>query len=190
MHGLEDVRLEYAGSGLAVYCNECDFTYLVPGVTSANWDGATGQGDGAGWVKEDVDGDGQTEVLVYTTDHRVVSLKIVGGTPVTSSFDLKTLVDDFNQNSDYRMDIDNKIMEVSYQGQTKQAAMDDGFWSFALNRGGGYAPEVWLTEYWANRLTFGFRVYNARGYSLGMSALWGLAFDTSGGLQISSFNLW
>lgn len=189
-HGLEDLRLEYAGSQLTARCNQDGFTYQIPGVTSANWDGTAGQGDGAGWVKEDVDGDGYTELIVYTTDHKVVSLKMVSGTPVSSSFDLQTLMDDFNQNSTYRLDSDNEIMEVSYQGYTRQiTTLDHSYWMYMMTHGGGFGPEIWPTEYWANRLSFGFDVYNGRGASLGLTALWTLSYDAGGRLQTGSFSM-
>lgn len=190
-HGLEDVRLEYVGGQLAARCNQCDFTYLIPGVTSANWDGTAGQGDGAGWMKENVDGDDFTEVLVYTTDDQIVSLKMVNGSPVASSFDYKTLVDDFNQNSTYRLDSENKIMEVSYQGQTKQVTtLDDGYWMYMMTHSGGFSPEISLTNKWVDRISIGFHICNGRGADLGLLAVYTLAYGSDGRLQAGSCTLW
>lgn len=190
-HGLEDVRLEYVGGQLAARCNQCDFTYLIPGVTSANWDGTAGQGDGSGWMKENVDGDDFTEVLVYTTDNRIVSLKMVNGSPVASSFDYKTLVDDFNQNSTYRLDSENKIMEVSYQGQTKQVTtLDDGYWTYMMTHSGGFSPEISLADMWCDRLTIRFHIHNGRGADLGLLAACTLAYGSDGRLQAGSCTLW
>lgn len=190
-HGLEDVRLEYVGGQLAARCNQDDFTYLIPGITSGNWDGTAGQSDGLGWMKENVDGDDFTEVLVYTTDNRIVSLKMVNGSPVASSFDYKTLVDDFNQNSTYRLDSENKIMEVSYQGQTKQVTtLDDGYWMYMMTHSGGFSPEIWLADMWCNRLTVGFHIHNGRGADLGLLAACTLAYGSDGRLQAGSCTLW
>ena len=189
-HGLESMGLEFSGSQLVARCTQDDHTYPVPGVTSAEWNGQTGTADGSGWMREDMDGDGQMEVFVFVTDSdfivdsRIVSLDVENGALVTHVYRFQSLIDDFNQNSDYELDFENQIMTVSYQGRTKQAEIDEGYWSYMLNHGGGYAPEIWPTDMWiTNFLICGFPVHNGRGLDLGINAMWSFDYSASGGLR-------
>lgn len=196
-HGLEDVRLEYVGSQLAAVCSQCGFTYLVPGATADNWDGRTGEGDGGGWVREHLDSDTDLEIAVFITSHetinaamdgRIIILDVENGELVISTFYLRTLVDDFNQNSDYTLDFENKVMEVTYRGHTRQAQIEDGYWSYMRDHGGGFGPEIWPTDVWITTgLTCGFPIHNGRGLSLGIDAVWGITYSAENGIQAVSY---
>ena len=90
-----------------------------------------------------------------------------------------TLVDDFNQNSTYRLDSENKIMEVSYQGQTKQVTtLDDGYWMYMMTHSGGFSPEISLADMWCDRLTIRFHIHNGRGADLGLLAACTLGYGS------------
>lgn len=196
-HGLENISLEYVGSQLAARCIQCNFTYTIPGVTSGNWDGMTGLGDGAGWLREDLDGDGSMEVSVFTTDHQLVVVDAENGRLLTSSLDVWQLAENFNQNRTYEFLYDPSepsgaptAVVVSYMGETAQSAISEGQRAEMVNRSGGYEPVLWASDYWVtSSFLYGFPLHTDRGYDYDIIAHWSIAYTPGGGLQVSSFFL-
>ena len=189
-HGLESVGLELVNGRLVARCTQDGQAYPVPGVLPGEWGGEPGTDDGSGWFQEDMDGDGQMEIFVFIVngeapaDMRIIALDVEDEALVTDEFRFRTLIDDFNRNSEYTLDLENKAMEVSYDGHTKRAVIDDECWAELRAHDSGFAPELRATDMWiANFLTCGFHVYNGLGHNLGLTAVWGFDYSAGDGLQ-------